>query len=82
MAVVLVCEGDVLRLICIYALQSGRRFEEKQSLIIIIIIIMVIFKCYFSREHIALSLKKKTKKWCEHRIMKTQQIKSTVHDAK
>ena len=28
-----------------------------------IIIIMVIFKCYFSREHIALSYKK----WCEHR---------------
>ena len=25
---------------------------------------MVIFKCYFSREHIALS----HKKWCEHRI--------------
>ena len=28
--------------------------------------IIVIFKCYFSREHIALSYKK----WCEHRIMK------------
>ena len=43
-----------------------------------IIIIMVIFRCYFSRQHIALSYKK----WCEHRIMKNQQIKSTVHDAK
>ena len=28
------------------------------------LIIMVIYKCYFSREHIALSYKK----WCEHRI--------------
>ena len=28
------------------------------NLIIIIIIIMVIFKCYFSGEHIALSIKK------------------------
>ena len=42
------------------------------------IIIMVIFRCYFSREHIALSLKKR----CEHRIRKNQQIKNTVHDAK
>ena len=33
---------------------------------IIIIIIMVIFKCYFSREDVALSYKK----WCEHRIRK------------
>ena len=32
--------------------------------------------CYFSREHIALSYKK----WCEHRIMKNQQIKSTAHN--
>ena len=30
----------------------------------LIIIIMLIFMCYFSREHIALSYKK----WCEHRI--------------
>ena len=29
--------------------------------VIIIIIIMVIFKCYFSGEHIALSIKNKTK---------------------
>ena len=42
------------------------------------IIIMVIFKCYFSREHIALPYKK----CCEHRIRKNQQIKSTVHDGK
>ena len=40
----------------------------------IIIIIMVIFKCYFSRKHIALSYKK----WCGHRIRKNQQIKSTA----
>ena len=46
----------------------------------ITIIIMVILKCYFSREHIALSLK--NKKRCEHRIRKIQQIKSTGHDAK
>ena len=32
------------------------------SLFIIIIIIMVIFKCYFSGEHIALSIKIKTNK--------------------
>ena len=56
----------------------------------LIIIIMVIFKCYFSGEHIALSHKKniyikKQKKQqqqrCEHRIRKNKQIKSTVHDA-
>ena len=45
----------------------------------VIIIIMVIFKCYFSREHIALSIKKQ--QWCEHKIRKNKQIKSTVHDA-
>ena len=44
----------------------------------LIMIIMVIFKCYLSREHIALSLNKR----CEYRIRKNQQIKSTVHDAK
>ena len=32
---------------------------------------MVIFKCYFSRVHIALSYKN----WCEHGIRKNQQIK-------
>ena len=50
---------------------------------------MVIFKCYFSEELTALSLKKYIKKKkkkkkqqrCEHRIRKKQQIKSTVHDA-
>ena len=46
-----------------------------------IIIIMVIFKCYFSGEHIALSIKKTQQQRCEHRIRKNQQIKSTVHDA-
>ena len=44
----------------------------------IIIIKMVIFKCYFSRERIALSYKK----WCEHRIRKNQQIKSIGHGGK
>ena len=39
---------------------------------------MVIHKCYFSREHIALSYKK----WCEHGIRKNKQIKSTAHDGK
>ena len=47
-------------------------------LCIIIIIIIVIFKCYFSREHIALSYIK----WREHEIRKEQQIKSTAHDGK
>ena len=51
-------------------------------IIIIIIIIMVIFKCYFSGELIALSYKNKIKKQQrrEHRIRKNKQIKSTVHD--
>ena len=44
---------------------------------------MVIFKCYFSGEHIALSIiiKKEQQQRCEHRIRKNQNIKSTVHDA-
>ena len=51
---------------------------------------MVIFKCYFSGELIALSLKKiykknkkqtKQQQRCEHRIRNYKQIKSTVHDA-
>ena len=48
-----------------------------------IIIIMVIFKCYFSGELIALSYRKKQQQQqrCEHRIRKNKQIKSTVHDA-
>ena len=41
---------------------------------------MVIFKCYFSGELIALSYKKKQQQRCEHRIRKNKQIKSTVHD--
>ena len=49
--------------------------------IIIIIIMMVIFKCYFSGELIALSyIKKQQQQRCEHRIIKNKQIKSTVHD--
>ena len=48
---------------------------------IVIIIIMVIFKCYFSGEHIGLSINKKKQQRCEHRIRKNQKIKSTVHDA-
>ena len=49
-----------------------------------IIIIMVIFKCYFSGELIALSEKiflKKQQQRCEHIIRKNKQIKITVHDA-
>ena len=46
---------------------------------LIIIIIIIIFQCYFSGEHIALSIKKQQRG--EHRIRKNQQIKSTVHDA-
>ena len=53
--------------------RSPRKFRCGAT-VIIIIIIMAIFKCYFSREHIALSYKK----WCEHRIKRNQQIKSTV----
>ena len=42
---------------------------------------MVIFKCYFSGELIALSHKKKKQQQrCEHRIIKNKQIKSTMHD--
>ena len=43
-------------------------------------IIMVVFKCYFSREHIDLSLK--TKNDVNIELGKNQQTKSTVHDAK
>ena len=42
------------------------------------IIIMVIFKCYFSREHLVLSYKK----WFEHRIRKNQQINSISHEGR
>ena len=48
------------------------------AFVIKIIIIMVISMCYFSGEHLALSIKKQQR--CEHRIRKNQQIKSTVHD--
>ena len=43
---------------------------------------MVIFKCYFSTELIALSYiyEKKQQQRCEHRIRKNKQIKSYVHD--
>ena len=63
-------------------LEGARLLELHSSVSVasgIIIIIMVIFKCYFSGEHIALSIKKQQR--CEHRIRKNQQIKSTVHDA-
>ena len=53
-------------------------FVYAVNIIIMIIIIMLIFRCYFSREHIVLSYKK----WCEHRIRKNQQMKSTAHDGK
>ena len=48
---------------------------------LIIITIMVIIKCNFSREHIALSVRNIEKR-CDQRIRKNQQIKGTVHDAK
>ena len=38
------------------------------------------FKCYFSGEHIALSIKKQQQR-CEHEIRKNHQISSTVYDA-
>ena len=44
----------------------------------VIIIIMVISKCYFSREHIAPSLKN----GLSIELGKNQQIKCTVHDAR
>ena len=50
------------------------------SLVLIIVIIMVIFKCYFSREHIALSIRKKTGVNME--LGKKQQNKCTENDAK
>ena len=49
---------------------------------------MVISKCYFSGELIALSINKNIYKKqrlkqqrCEHRIRKNKQIKSALHDA-
>ena len=55
-------------------------FLFSRTVVYIIIIIMVISKCYFSGEHIALSFFLKQQR-CEHRIRKNKQIKSTVHDA-
>ena len=43
--------------------------------VVIVIIIMVIFKCYFSREHIALSLKK-TKNGVNIQLGKTNRLKA------
>ena len=40
---------------------------------------MVIFKCYFSGEHITLSIKKNKKQqqqWCEQRTRKTNRLKA------
>ena len=58
--------------------------DKHEFCLTVIIIIMVIFKCYFSGELIALSLKiffYKQQQLCEHIIRKNKQIKSTVHDA-
>ena len=69
----------VLNVICHHVcVMCGGNYPSGSKYYLIIIIIMVIFKCYFSGAHIALSFKKQ---WCEHRIMKNQQIKGTVHDA-
>ena len=57
---------------------SNTLFMEEKRRKVTYRIIMVIFKCYFSREHIALSYKK----LCEHRMTKNQQIKNTAHDGK
>ena len=70
------CQGVLPRCIVIIVLLKC----IVSYVLIITIIIMVIFKCYFSGEHIALSIKKQQQR-CEHRIRKNQQIKSTVHDA-
>ena len=55
-----------------------QQISVEEDLMHVIVIIIVILKCYFSREHIAHSYKK----WCEHRIRKNQQMKSTAHDGK
>ena len=49
-----------------------KRLKDYVVTYLIIVIIMVIFKCYFSREHIALSLQKR----CEHRIRKTNRLRA------
>ena len=67
------CRHHTLYQLAGCSIQWSRRYAT-------VIIIMVIFKSYFSGEHIALSIIKK-QQWCEHRIRKNQQIKSTVHDA-
>ena len=51
---------------------AGNIEYENSVEIILIIIIMDIFKCYFSRGHIALS----PKKLCEHRTRKTNGLKA------
>ena len=49
---------------------------------IIIIIIMVIFRCYFSGELIALSYKKNNNSGVNIELGKTNRNESTVHDGK
>ena len=59
-------------------LYSTKTDTIKRENVLDIIIIIIIFQCYFSREHIALSYKKR----CGNRIRKNQQIKSTARDGK
>ena len=47
-------------------------FPDSNAGVTSIIIIMVIYMCYFSIEHMALSPKKQ----CEHRISRTNRIKA------
>ena len=52
--------ASLLELHCSESVASGMSHHESNqtAIIIIIIIIMAIFKCYFSGEHIALSINK------------------------
>ena len=50
--------GFLLNILLLFHIQGNQFGPKHLTLVIITIIIMVIYKCYFSREHIALSHKK------------------------
>ena len=54
----------------------GRKSTHFEHKVIIVIIIMVIFKCYFSGEHIALSIKKQNNSGVNIELGKTNRLKA------
>ena len=80
--VICICVINVFVIIILFiCISCSFLFSEHKAVsktLLTLMAIMVIFKCYFSREHIALSYKK----WCEHGIRKNEQINGTAHDGK